>query len=186
MNPIEDLKIEHEAVQTTLKVLDSICKETDKTGEIANPEHLDQLMEFFMTFVDRCHHGKEEELLFPALEAVGVSNQGGPIGVMLKEHQKGRDYVAKMKAALLRYREGSREAAGALTDNARAYIALLNQHIDKENNVLFTLAENNLSDKKQLELREGFEKIETQKIGQGKHEAFHRMIASLEGIYLAH
>ena len=49
------------------------------------PEHLDQLFEFFGVFVDRCHHGKEEALLFPALEAVGIGNNGGPIGVMLRE-----------------------------------------------------------------------------------------------------
>ncbi len=91
MKPIEDLKMEHEAVKITLRVLDSICKEAEKTGELAKPEHLEQLIEFFATFVDRCHHGKEEELLFPALEEVGVSREGGPIGVMLKEHQQGRD-----------------------------------------------------------------------------------------------
>ena len=184
MKPIEDLKMEHEAVKITLRVLESICNKADKAGEIANPDHLEQLIEFFKTFVDRCHHGKEEELLFPALEEVGVSRQGGPIGVMLKEHQLGRDYVAKMNAALRRYSEGDREAVLDLTKNARAYITLLNQHIDKENNVLFALADNNLSDEKQVELWEGFERIETQKIGVGKHEAFHQMIESLEKIYL--
>lgn len=185
MKPIEDLKMEHEAVKITLRILESICNETDKAGEIANPDHLEQLMEFFKTFVDRCHHGKEEELLFPALEAVGVSKEGGPIGVMLEEHQQGRDYVVKMNAAIERYREGDREAVLDLTDNARAYITLLNQHIEKENNVLFVLADNNLSHEKQSELMEGFEKIETQKIGPGKHEAFHKMIESLEKLYLS-
>jgi hemerythrin-like domain-containing protein len=184
MKPIEDLKMEHEAVKLTLRVLDSICVETEKTGELTHPEHLEQLIEFFAVFVDRCHHGKEEELLFPALEEVGVSRAGGPIGVMLKEHQQGRDHVAKMKAALMRYREGDRGAVGDLTNNARAYSALLSQHIDKENNVLFSIADNNLSDEKKAALWEGFEKIETQKIGPGRHEAFHQMIESLERIYL--
>ena len=122
MKPIEDLRMEHEAVKITLRVLDSICKQAEKTGEMASPEHLEQLIEFFTTFVDRCHHGKEEELLFPALEEVGVSREGGPIGVMLKEHQQGRDHVAKMKAALIRYREGDRGAAGDIVHHARAYI----------------------------------------------------------------
>ena len=185
MKPIEDLKMEHEAVKITLRILDSICKAAEKTGEITNPDHVEQLIEFFATFVDRCHHGKEEELLFPALEAVGVSREGGPIGVMLKEHQQGRDRVAKMKAALVRYRDGDRGAARNFVDSARAYITLLNQHIEKENSVLFVLADNNLSEDKQMGLREGFERIETQKIGPGKHEAFHQMIASLERIYLS-
>ena len=185
MKPIEDLKMEHEAVKITLRVLDSICKQAEKTNELANPEHLEQLIEFFATFVDRCHHGKEEELLFPALEEVGVSREGGPIGVMLKEHQQGRDAVAKMKAALVRYQGGDRGAAGDFVQHARAYIALLNQHIDKENNVLFVLADKHLSEDKKTELWEGFETIETQKIGAGRHEAFHQMIESLEKIYLS-
>jgi hemerythrin-like domain-containing protein len=184
MQPIKDLRTEHEAVTTTLKILDRICKEVEKTGEISSPDHLEQLIEFFRTFVDKCHHGKEEALLFPALEAVGVSREGGPIGVMLKEHQQGRDLVGKMKAALARYSEGQREAVPELIQHARAYIVLLNQHIDKENNVLFPMAERHLSSQKQAELGEGFEAIETQKIGAGKHEAFHRMIASLQNQYL--
>jgi len=185
MNPIEDLKMEHEAVKITLRILDSICNQAEKTGRIANPDHLEQLIDFFKTFVDRCHHGKEEELLFPALEAIGVSRQGGPIGVMLNEHQQGRDYVAKMDAARGRYAAGDLGAAGDFINHARAYITLLNQHIDKENNVLFALATNNFSAEKQKELREGFENIETHKIGAGKHDAFHQMITSLERIYLS-
>jgi len=183
MKPIEDLKTEHDAVQITLKVLDSICNEAEKTGEISNPDHLEQLIDFFRTFVDTCHHGKEEELLFPALEEVGVSRDGGPIGVMLKEHQQGRDLVGDMDNALSRYTEGDREAALDLIRHARAYIVLLNQHIDKENNVLFPMADRHLSSEKQVELWEGFETIETEKVGAGRHEAFHRMIDSLEQIY---
>jgi hemerythrin-like domain-containing protein len=104
---------------------------------------------------------------------------------MLKEHQQGRDAVAKMKAALVRYRDGDRKAAGDFVQHARPYIALLDQHIDKENNVLFVLADKHLSADKQTELWKGFETIETQKIGPGRHEAFHKMIESLASIYLS-
>jgi hemerythrin-like domain-containing protein len=104
---------------------------------------------------------------------------------MLKEHQQGRDAVLKMKTALVRNRDGDRGAARDFVNHARAYIALLSHHIDKENNVLFALADSNLSQEKQMALWEGFERIEKQKIGPGKHEAFHKMIASLESIYLS-
>ena len=93
MQPIKDLKMEHDAVRLTLRILDEICRKIEKSGEITDLQHLDQLLEFFKVFVDKCHHGKEEELLFPALENVGVSREGGPIGVLLHEHQQGREYV---------------------------------------------------------------------------------------------
>ena len=184
MKPIQDLIMEHEAVKLTLKILDKICSNIEQTGRISNPEHLDQLIEFFIVFVDKCHHGKEEELLFPALEAVGVQRDGGPIGVMLSEHQQGREYVQKMNGAFSQYNEGDRSAATKLAKNSRAYIALLSQHIDKENNVLFPIGDNRLSEKKKAELWEGFETIEKQKIGVGKHEEFHKMLEYLESVYL--
>jgi len=111
MSAIEELITEHEAVRMTLKILSRISREIEKTAKIPNPEHLDQIFEFFSVFVDKCHHGKEEELLFPAMEAVGISRDGGPIGLMLIEHQQGRNLVDKMKTALSQYLIGDADAA---------------------------------------------------------------------------
>lgn len=184
MNSINELLAEHEAVRTTLKILKRIGQDVAKTGKILNPEHLDQLFDFFITFVDQCHHSKEEEQLFPALEEVGVSREGGPVGVMLKEHQQGRDLVAKMKAAVRQYENGDKDAAQKFTQHANDYIALLDFHIDKENNVLFPMAIKHLSRSKLENLKKEFNRIETDKIGPGKHEAFHKMIDTMKGIYL--
>jgi hemerythrin-like domain-containing protein len=184
MQPIKDLKMEHEAVQMTLRILDKICQRIEKSGEIIDLQHLDQLLVFFKIFVDKCHHGKEEELLFPALEKVGVSREGGPIAVLVHEHQQGRDHVQAMDAALSQYTKGNRKAVAEFLKTARGYINLLNQHIDKENGVLFPLAEKHLSQQEQKKLWEGFEMIETQKIGVGKHDEFHKMLDKLESVYL--
>jgi hemerythrin-like domain-containing protein len=184
MQPIKDLKMEHDAVQLTLRILDKICQKIEQSGEILDIQHLDQLLEFFKVFVDKCHHGKEEELLFPALENAGVSREGGPIGVLLQEHQQGREYVQNMNAALAQYAEGNRTAIGEFVKTAKAYTNLLNQHIDKENGVLFPFAETHLSEQERAKLWEGFELIETQKIGIGKHDEFHKMLENLESIYL--
>lgn len=184
MNAIQELRMEHDAVRLTLKVLDRICQEIELSGKLGDAQHVDHLLEFFTVFVDKCHHGKEEELLFPALEKVGVNRDNGPIGVMLREHQLGRESVQKMKAAFSQFKTGSVSAAVDFTRNARDYISLLDQHIEKENNVLFPLAEKQLSEAKLAELLKGFEKIEADKIGVGKHEEFHKMIDQLESAYL--
>ncbi len=184
MNPIEELKQEHEAVKLTLAILHRIRLTIETTGTIAEPAHLAQLIDFFSVFVDRCHHGKEEELLFPALAAAGVSTQGGPIGVMLKEHQLGREQVREMKLALDRYRAGDSNAARVLATHARTYIELLGQHIDKENEVLFVIAGRCLSSSQLNELTKGFDRIEAERIGAGKHEAYHRLLERLQEVYL--
>ena len=184
MNAINELLTEHEAVRLTIEILKKIGQRIDATGKISSTEHVEQLFEFFSTFVDRCHHGKEEELLFPALEQVGISREGGPVGEMLQEHQQGRDLVAKMKAALSQYLDGDGNAARQLKKHADEYITLLDNHIDKENNVLFPLAVKHLSANTLAGMKKGFDTIESEKVGEGKHEEFHRMIDSLERIYL--
>lgn len=184
MNAIKELKNEHEAVRLTLNILEKIGQQVAESNQISAPEHLDQLFEFFTIFVDRCHHGKEEELLFPALEKVGISREGGPIGVMLNEHQQGRDLIKKMKGLKDQILKGDAFAVESLNESIAAYTRLLNFHIDKENNVLFPMAVRNLSEDRLQELKEGFDKIETEKIGIGKHEAFHSMLDELEEIYL--
>jgi hemerythrin-like domain-containing protein len=186
MNPIKDLKAEHQAVLLTLKILDKINKMIAETGKAPQLDHMEQLLEFFAVFVDKCHHGKEEDLLFPALEQIGVSKQNGPIGAMLYEHQLGRTYVKNMKSALAAYQKGDREELNKFLQNAKGYITLLTDHIYKEDNVLYPLAENNLSPERQTELSEGFERIEVEKIGAGRHDEFHKLLDKLEETYLQH
>jgi len=184
MNAIDELITEHEAVKTTLKVLNTISQEFGKSSRVPNTEHLEQLFEFFSVFVDKCHHGKEEDLLFPAMEAVGISREGGPIGVMLSEHQQGRDLVSKMKQDLSAYVNGDPNAAQTFKKHADAYVNLLTYHIDKENAVLYPMALKHLSAEKLAEMKNGFDRIETERIGEGKHEAFHLMLDDLEHAYL--
>lgn len=184
MNPIKDLRNEHQAVKLTLKILDKINQNIECSGKMTDTDHMDQLMDFFSVFVDACHHGKEEDLLFPAMEKIGVSKDNGPIGVLLHEHQLGRGYIKGMKDALSAYKKGNTDALNRFSENAKCYITLLNEHIYKEDHVLFPLAEKHLPGKKQAELSEGFEKIEVEKIGIGKHDEFHNMLDQFEDTYL--
>lgn len=182
MKATQQLKNEHEGVRIMLGILKKICEKLETEGNI-DKEHFDRILEFLKVFVDKCHHGKEEELLFPALEAAGIPKYG-PISVMLHEHQVGRNYVKAMSEAFAGYQLGNKSLSQSILHTAQDYISLLNDHIVKENNILFVIADNRLSEQKQDELFEGFEKIEVDRIGIGKHEEFHGLIEKLNGIYL--
>jgi len=117
------------------------------------------------------------------LVAVGVP-EDGPIAVMLHEHEMGRNYVKAMSTAFAGYMTGDISSSKDVLEDAHGYISLLRDHIEKENNVLFVMADNLLSEKRQDELFEGFEKIEEDRIGVGKHEEFHGLLKKLSGIYL--
>ncbi len=170
MRPTDDLRDEHRAVLVAVSILEGIAERTEK-GEAVPKEHLEQLNEFLHGFVDKCHHGKEETALFPAMQAAGVPGKGGPIGAMLLEHEAGRALVRKMA-------EGKGFAPAA-----REYAALLRGHIEKENDVLFPMADKVLSDGVQQRLEQEFERIEETVVGHGKHEEYHALLHRLKALY---
>lgn len=179
--PTQQLMAEHDAVLVALQILEKV--EAALGSEERAPEHLGQLLDFFKGFVDRCHHGKEEDVLFPELERRGVPREGGPIGVMLQEHELGRGHLRAMSEALDRLRRGEAGAAAAIREHAQAYRAMLREHIDKENNVLFPMADRLVPEDIAASLIERFEEIERDRVGEGKHEAYHAMLDSLKGQY---
>lgn len=182
MKATQQLKDEHEGVLLMLRILGEVIRQLMATGHV-NEEHFENILGFLKIFVDQCHHGKEEELLFPALVKVGIPYDG-PIAVMLFEHEMGRKYIRVMTDAFERHKMKDESAASVIAQNARDYLALLTDHIDKENNILFAMADDRLSEKVQEELFAGFEEIETARIGTGKHQEFHALLHNLSDIYL--
>ena len=89
MKPTEELKIEHQAIKRMLKVMAGACGRLDR-GAAVDAGHLESIVDFIQIFADQCHHGKEEDLLFPAMDEAGFSGEQGPIAVMLAEHAQGR------------------------------------------------------------------------------------------------
>lgn len=172
------LRHEHEAILRMLDATEEVARQFE-SGKSPAPRTLRDLLEFFRLFADQCHHGKEEELLFPLLEKKGMPRAGGPVGVMLAEHDEGRSLIKQMAEATDAYVAGKAEAGAVWARAARGYAALLRQHIDKENNILFVMAERMLTGAEQSDLADAFEKIEAEKMGPGTHERLHAMIDRL-------
>ena len=183
MRPTEDLEAEHRGIERMLAILDTISGRLE-AGQAVDTGHLDQILEFIQVFADRCHHAKEEDLLFVAMRPAGVPTEGGPIGAMLADHQEGRRHVRGMAEGLEAYRRNEEGAGRRIAEHARGYAALLREHIVKEDRVLYPLADRILTQEQQHALEEGFETIERDVVGEGRHEAFHRMLDELEGVYL--
>jgi hemerythrin-like domain-containing protein len=179
-----ELRAEHDGITVMLRIMGAICERIE-AGQPVDRDDPPRIVEFLSVFAGRCHHGKEEDLLFPALERCGVPREGGPIGVMLDEHTRGRAFILGMRAALDRWATDDATAARDFAENARGYVALLTQHIEKESAGLFAAADQLLTAEHQQTLFEGFEAIERERIGVGKHEEFHALMDVLADKYLA-
>lgn len=183
MKATQQLKDEHEGIKLMLKIMENVSNDLEKGKEL-NINHYEKILEFIKGFVDKCHHGKEEDILFPAMVNQGVPNQGGPIAVMLHEHQMGRDYITSLSIAFEEFKEGNKLAINRIISISMNYVQLLRNHIDKENNILFMMADNVLNEEEQSKIFDAFEKLEVEKIGIGKHEEYHHLLKELKSIYL--
>ena len=161
-----------------LKILDTINADIEK-GSTPGKADLSNFLGFLKEFADKCHHGKEEGILFPALIRAGMPEHGGPIEVMLSEHIQGRKYIKEMDQAITKgpdYR--------AFSNAAKQYSMLLKNHIKKENDVLFPMADQALDKGRLEEIYGAFEEHEEKVIGHGRHEELHKMLKELNSKYL--
>ena len=172
------LKEEHDLILRGLDVLEKAAGRLADGKPVAR-ETIEKLVEFFRTFADRCHHGKEEAMLFPALEAAGLPRDGGPTGVMLYELVEGRSCVRAIAGAAARLAQDP-GAGQEIVKHARQFIPLLRAHIDKENDVLFVMADSILSPEAQKDLLDRYDRFTEEQAGCRIHEEPMARIRELE------
>lgn len=141
MNAIKILVEEHDIILRMIDVSRIMLADTSTL----NTDHVEQSVDFIKNFADKYHHLKEEDVLFMELENHGMSRQSGPVGVMLHEHEQGRAYVKQAEEAIVRLKSGDTRAAGLIKESLLNYGTLLTNHIYKENNILYPMAERILS-----------------------------------------
>ena len=121
-----------------------------------NPDvnHLEKIVYIIRNFADGLHHAKEENLFFPLLAEKGFSPTQGPVAVMLHEHVLGRNFVKGMADNITLFKSGNKAALSEIFRNMNGYSEFLRNHISKENNILFRMADNALSESDQNNLLE--------------------------------
>ena len=176
--PIEVLEAEHRVIQRVVAGMAVLVERLDGGQDLDVPL-LGNIVEFLCTFADRCHHGKEEAFLFPALIHRGVPSHGCPIGGLTMEHQKGRVMVGELADAIRGYAAGEPLARENLVKSLRALVALYPSHIWKEDYLLFPLAGKVLTPEDQQDLMHKFDTVDRD-LGLDVHEGFDKVAAELE------
>ena len=172
----EMLSEEHRVIERVLAVVEKLTQ----TPVESAIENWKKALDFFRYFADQCHHLKEEQVLFPAMEEHGIPRDGGPVGMMLMEHEEGRTYVRSMLAAIALVETKNEAAKEILVDKAKAYLRLLKDHIQKEDEILFKIADDVISPAEQKQLLRSFEEHEAKEIGEGVHEKYLKIAEELE------
>ena len=151
MNGIDLLIQEHKNVSRMLLVIRKVCFKFMETNEIEY-EDFDKIINFIRNFADGHHHNKEEIFLFNKMvEHLGQAGKNAITHGMLVEHDLGRLYIKNLIEALENHKNDNKEAKLDIIANAISYATLLENHIHKEDNIIFNFAKRGLS-KELLEL----------------------------------
>lgn len=151
----QNLEHDHEQI---LRLIDVMFVMSERKASSAND--IEKVIYLIRNFADGLHHAKEENLLFPAMVTHGFSEEQGPIAVMLSDHVQGRKFVKGMVEGLEKFKIGNPDALTSVYENMIGYGQLLRNHISKENNVLFRMADKAIPPSELEQLRIEFEEIE--------------------------
>jgi hemerythrin-like domain-containing protein len=183
MEAIDTLVQDHEFILTALRILEAQRQRLDQGGEVA-PDAATQLVGYLRGFADQHHHHKEEQILFPALGRAGMPAERGPVGVMLHEHESGRALLRALAEAAPQL-GSSAKARQDYSDAAALYAALLFQHIQKENDILFQMARAILPPGEQGAVDRACAEAELRAEQSGQRAAFDGALASLAREFLS-
>jgi hemerythrin-like domain-containing protein len=171
--PTDVLRREHVVILQALGVLEAATERLE-AGALLPEGWWSAALDWLRTFADSSHHAKEEAALFPAMSAAGIPVEGGPIGTMLEEHAEGRELIRRMAGG----------HAAARTGPARDYVTLLRAHIDKENEVLFPLADAVLDEPARAELGRQFAVLVAEEGGERRWDEARAALERLEAALL--
>lgn len=176
--PTDMLEEEHRFIQKVVGAM-AVLVEALETGHDVERAPLQDIVEFMRTFGDKCHHGKEEMHLFPLLERKGVPVRGCPLGILIQEHQKGRELVQELATAAAAYTPGNPSVKASLIKSLRGLTELYPNHIWKEEYLAFPMTNKVLSPEEQSDLCEKFALVE-ETVGREVHHHFEQLAETLE------
>ena len=173
MHATRTLMDEHQTILRTLAALEKLVSDDAHADEPSGTFR--EVVDFLRTYADRLHHGKEEALLFPAMEARGMPADAGPTAAMRHEHDQGRLLVGRM-ADLADAEPFDRQA---FAGPALEFVALLRAHIGKEDHILFPMADRMLAESDLDQLGRAYQEAEDRDFDVDVHERYENWARAL-------
>lgn len=184
MNPVETLRSEHRTIGVALDILEAICRRVEQTRTLDNPEHMDALVDFFLNFADKGHHGKEEALFYPFLEEIRTRDEGGRFWRMFREHELSRHFLRGMRRALAQCKEKDPEGPDMLVYMCLGYIEAMRRNIRNETAILLDMDGKRLPETDMAQLASSFAAIEKDWFGTEKYAGYWAVPARLGRHYI--
>ncbi len=158
MMPIGPLMIEHRLIERMIALMEKGLQKAENENQV-NARFIDTATRFIRDYADRCHHGKEEDILFRELKKKPISEEHKrTLHELVEEHKWGRETTARLVKANAIYEKGDKDALSEIVDCLRLLIDFYPKHIEKEDRHFFIPIMDYFSEpEKQALLNEGYE-----------------------------
>ena len=170
---------EHRLIERALDAMEAWVATVGSGSESDYKAELARFVSFIQGFGDAYHHSKEEDILFVAMVDHGFPREAGPIAVMLHEHDVGRSLVRTLDGLAQQGAAWSGEDHRTLAHTVGEFSTLLRQHIRKENQILYPMANARLPEPVKEEIFRRFQSLEEQQTSSGEHERLRTLAAAL-------
>jgi len=181
MTPTENLKNEHNDIKGLLNIMSKIAGNI-KSNDVFYTSDVEDIIDFLKYFIEKSHHGKEE-VFYPALEYAGIPKEAESLSVILYEHALARNYLKDIDSCVVNCKIGNSFSGDMLAESMTNYVQLIKNHMQKEEEIIFPFAEQELSHDKQVELAKEFERIEENIVHHDFHDHYHKLLEKLQSKY---
>src|SRR3990172_2977528 len=181
MKATDILMEEHRVIERALASLETAANRLS-AGQVIPMDFFLKAADFIKGFADGCHHKKEEGILFVAMDANGMAQDAEPVSIFLEEHEEGRRLTRAMREGAEKVQRGDNTALSQVIQNALDYVALLREHIQKEDHMLFPMADDVIPVGQHQQLMTEFNRIEHE---EDVHEKYLRIADELAKVVMA-
>ena len=170
---------EHEMIERAMSVLKTNLDKID-SGDYDSLQ-MQRAVDFLLEFGDKIHNQKEEGFLFPLMQERGIPIEGGPLGVMLMEHDAERRLLQQMSTQVDTLAAASPEVIDKFKREGLEYLVIRAEHIWKENDILYPMARNVMKEGDAEKMLDEFNRLNHETYGQNAWEKFAGMVSEIEG-----
>src|ERR1035437_328611 len=159
MKPTDNLMIEHREISELLNIM-SVIADNIKSKDVFYPNDIEEIIDYLIILLDKSHHGKEEEVFYPELILSGIPKEKAPLSIINYEHILAKRYLNEISSCVVNCKIGNDFSGELLADSLINYVVLIQNHIKREEEIVFPLANEAFSIEKQNEISQKFEVIE--------------------------
>lgn len=179
MTATEILKNEHQVILSVMDAAEREIRSIHLTGKITT-DNIEKIIDFGRIFIESCHNAKEEEYVLPKMQERGAGGDRGLLKAIVDEHAEGRHLLQLAARDLTPAKTSAYPSfVAGVTANLKAYVQLLRTHIDKEDQVLFPLADHLFTAEDQKTILGSFDKHEAEEVGLGVHAKYLKLAHEL-------